>query len=97
MSWIKSIPFDEATGKLKKLYQKVTGPKNNVDNIMKVHSLRPHTMEGHMALYKNVLHHSANTFPKWYLEALGVYVSMLNSCEYCVSHHLAGLKRLIGE
>ena len=61
MSWIKTIPFDAATGHLKTLYARVTGPKNNVDNIMMMHSLRPHTMEGHMAIYKYVLHHRDNT------------------------------------
>ncbi len=95
MSWIYNIPFDEAKGKLKRLYERVSGPNNNVDNIMLVHSLRPNTMEGHMAIYKNVLHHSENTFPKWYLETIGVYVSMLNACEYCVAHHFAGLQRLL--
>ncbi|MFT5761872.1 MAG: hypothetical protein ACI8WA_000995, partial [Polaribacter sp.] len=55
MSWIHVISFEKATGKLKRLYAKVTGPNNNIDNIMKVHSLRPHTMTGHMSLYKNVL------------------------------------------
>ena len=52
-------------------------------------------MVGHMSLYKNVLHHSNNTLPKWYLEILGVYVSLLNDCEYCVEHHYAGLTRLL--
>ena len=64
MSWIKIIPFEEATGKLKQLYKRVTGPNHNVDNIMAVHSLRPHSMEGHMHIYKYVLHHNGNTFPK---------------------------------
>ena len=95
MSWIEIIPFDKASGQLKKLYQRVTGPKNNVDNIMGVHSLRPHSMEGHMALYKNVLHHRNNALPKSYLETVGVYVSHLNNCDYCVKHHFAGLSRLI--
>lgn len=95
MSWIKIIPFDKAEGQLKKLYQRVTGPQNNVDNIMSVHSLRPHSMEGHMALYKNVLHHRNNTLPKSYLETAGVYVSHLNKCDYCVQHHFSGLCRLI--
>lgn len=95
MSWIKIIPFKEAQGKLKKLYQKVTGPNNNVDNIMMVHGLRPHTMTGHMSLYKNVLHNSNNTLPKWYLETIGVFVSFLNNCDYCVDHHYEGLKRLL--
>lgn len=97
MSWIKVISFEEATGRLRKLYTKVTGPNNNVDNIMMVHGLRPHTMTGHMALYKNVLHNSNNTLPKWFLETIGVYVSILNSCDYCVNHHFEGLKRLIDD
>ncbi|WP_170337785.1 carboxymuconolactone decarboxylase family protein [Ruegeria arenilitoris] len=97
MSWIKTIPFDEASGRLKTLYDRVTGPGNNVDNIMMVHSLRPHSMEGHMALYKNVLHHSGNSVPKWFLEVLGVWVSSLNSCGYCVEHHFSGLQRLLGD
>ena len=97
MAWIKTVPFDAATGKLKKLYERVTGPNNNVDNIMMAHSLRPHSMEGHMALYKNVLHHTGNKIPKWFLEVLGVWVSSLNNCEYCVEHHFAGLQRLLGD
>jgi hypothetical protein len=63
MPWIKTIAFEAATGKLKDLYARVTGPGNNVDNIMMMHSLRPHTMEGHMAVYKYVLHHRDNTIP----------------------------------
>ncbi len=97
MSWIKVISFNEATGKLKRLYEKVTGPNNNVDNIMMIHGLRPHTMTGHMSLYKNVLHNSNNTLPKWYLETIGVYVSILNKCDYCINHHFEGLKRLLND
>ncbi|OIQ38748.1 MAG: alkylhydroperoxidase [Bacteroidetes bacterium MedPE-SWsnd-G1] len=97
MTWIKTIPFQEATGRLLKLYKKVTGPDNNVDNILMAHSLRLHTMTGHMALYKNVLHNSNNTLPKWYLETIGVYVSLLNNCPYCIDHHFAGLTRLIND
>lgn len=95
MSWIRTIPFAQATGRLKLLCARIAGPGNNVDNIMMAHSLRPHTMEGHMALYKNTLHHSANTLPKWFLEVLGVWVSHLNGCEYCENHHFAGMKRLL--
>ena len=97
MSWIKTVAYEEASGKLKKLYERIKGPDNNVDNIMLAHSLRPHTMEGHMTLYKYVLHHSANTLAKSYLETIGVYVSMLNHCDYCVGHQYAGLVRLLGD
>lgn len=95
MSWIKTIPFKEATGQLKKLYQRVKGPNENVDNVLSIHSLRPHTLTGHMGLYKSVLHHSGNSLPKWYLEALGVYTSYLNKCDYCFEHHFAGFSKLL--
>ncbi len=95
MSWIKEISYEQADGYLKKLYDRVKGPNNNVDNVLSVHSIRPHTLVGHMGMYKNVLHHSGNSLPKWYLETIGVYVSHLNKCDYCVDHHFAGLKRLL--
>ena len=95
MSWINTISYAESSGELRQLYDKLKGPGDNVDNIMLAHSLRPHSMVGHMALYKNVLHHRGNTIPKWFLEAIGVYTSLLNRCAYCVEHHSAGLARLL--
>ena len=97
MPWIKTVPYEESTGKLRQLYDRVKGPGDNVDNIMMMHSLRPHSMEGHMAIYKYVLHHSGNRVPKWFLEVLGVWVSRLNDCDYCVEHHFAGLRRLLAD
>lgn len=94
MFWINHIPYEEADATLGKIYDRISGPKNQIDNILKVHSLRPHTLTGHMTLYKNVLHHSQNTLPKWYLEVLGVYVSYINKCDYCVAHHFEGLRKL---
>ncbi len=95
MTWINTIGLDKADGKLLNLLNRIKGPDDNVDNIMLAHSLRPHTMEGHMALYKHTLHNSANTLPKWLAEAIGVYVSELNNCHYCIDHHAAGLRRLL--
>jgi len=95
MTWITTIAYEQAVGTLKKLYDRIKGPDDNVDNIMLAHSLRPHTMEGHMALYKYVLHHPHNTLEKSFLETVGVYVSLLNKCTYCIEHHYAGLRRLL--
>ena len=97
MAWIDTISYADAKGRLRQLYDRIKGPDDNVDNIMMAHSLRPHSMEGHMALYKYVLHHSGNELPKWFLETLGVWVSSLNKCAYCVDHHFAGLKRLLAD
>ena len=91
--WIKHIPYEKASGQLLQLYDRIKGPNDNVDNLMLAHSLRPHTMEGHMLLYKNVLHHEGNEIPTWFLEAIGVYVSIINDCSYCREHHFAGMRR----
>lgn len=97
MSWIKSLAYERANARLKKIYDDVKQNDSELDNIVLVHSLRPHTLTGHFSLYKNVLHHSANELPKWYLEAVGVYVSYLNKCFYCVQHHFTGMKKLLGD
>lgn len=97
MTFIRTISPEAAVGRLKILFDRVKGPDGRVDNILAAHSLRPASLEGHMAIYKNVLHHAANTVPKWFLETIGVYVSLLNDCHYCVDHHFEGLKRLLGD
>jgi len=97
MTFIKTISPELADGRLAKSYERVRGPDGRVDNILVAHSLRPASLEGHMALYKNVLHHSANLVPKWFLETIGVLVSLHNQCSYCVEHHFAGLERLLGD
>lgn len=97
MSWIRTISYEEADKKLQKIYDRISGPDGNIDNVLLIHSLRPHTLSGHMGLYKSVLHHQGNQLDRGYLETLGVYVSQLNNCVYCFEHHLAGLKRLVGE
>ncbi len=95
VSWIKTVAFPESAGRLRELYERVAGAGGTVDNVLQIHSLRPHTLEAHMALYKNVLHHRGNKLPRWLLEMVGVYVSLLNGCAYCVAHHFAGLSRLL--
>ncbi len=32
MTWIRTVPYPEATGRLKTLYDRVKGPGDNVDN-----------------------------------------------------------------
>jgi uncharacterized peroxidase-related enzyme len=97
MTFITTIPPDAAEGRLKALYGRVKGPDGRVDNILVAHSLRPASLEAHMAVYKGLLHHAANETPKWFLETVGVYVSLLNGCAYCVDHHFEGLKRLLND
>jgi uncharacterized peroxidase-related enzyme len=52
-------------------------------------------MQAHDNLYKSVLHCSDNTLPKEFLETVAVYTSLLNGCDYAVTHHFTNMKRLI--
>ena len=87
MAFINVISPTQSDGRLAKIYKRIQAPDGQVDNVLQIHSLRPHTLEGHMALYKAVLHHTSNQLDEWYLEAVGVLVSTLNGCRYCALHH----------
>lgn len=96
-AWIDLIDEREAVGKLKEMYDKVRSPHGTVDNVMRAHSLRPHTMEGHFTLYRSVLHNPDNTLPFWFLEIVASYTSILNNCGYSLAHHFSNARRLIDD
>lgn len=94
MTWIKIIEPSEADGRLAKIYERSAGG-GQVDRLLVAHSLRPHTLEGHMALYRAVLHHPHNSLDPAFAEAIAVLVSRVNRCDYCVDHHTAGMGRAL--
>ena len=96
-AWIKMIADDEADETLKPFFDRVRTPHGTVDNVMRAHSLRPHTMDGHVVLYRSVLHNPDNTLPFWFLEVVASYVSILNNCDYSLRHHFTNARRLIGD
>tara|TARA_Y100000385_G_scaffold230093_1_gene241694 strand:+ start:7326 stop:7895 length:570 start_codon:yes stop_codon:yes gene_type:complete len=96
-AWIKMIPESEATGPLVEMYDQARTPHGTVDNVMKVHSLRPHTMQGHVALYRSVLHHPDITLPLWFLEVVASYTSIKNNCAYSLAHHFHNARELIAD
>jgi len=95
ITWIEMLPVENAKGSLKEAYDLAKTPAGTIDNVMRIHSQRPHTMVGHLTLYRSVLHHKDNTLPLWFLEAVGVFTSILNKCEYSITHHCTNLRRLL--
>ncbi len=89
------IQDNEADSALLEILEIARTPHGTVDNVMRVHSLRPHTMKGHLKLYKAVLHDEMNTIPLWLQETLGTYVSFLNGCEYSFANHWNNAEVLI--
>ena len=58
------IPEDEASGRLKELYDKYTEPWGGVDNVLKIHSLNPRSMEAHFNLYIALMRGALRSEPR---------------------------------
>ena len=91
------VTDEEASEKLTKVLNSVKTPHGTVDNVMRVHSLRPSTMKGHYKLYKSVLHDEENFIPTWFQETISSYVSIINNCEYSFANHWKNAKDLIND
>ncbi|MEM8872326.1 MAG: peroxidase-related enzyme [Pseudomonadota bacterium] len=96
-AWIKMISDEEASQELKAVLDLARTPHGTVDNVMRVHSLRPNTMVGHVTLYRACLHDDTNTIPMWFQEVISAYVSTLNNCAYSYANHWKNAAHLIGD
>jgi uncharacterized peroxidase-related enzyme len=96
-AWIKMISDEDADPALLDVLKLARTPHGTVDNVMRVHSLRPNTMKGHVVLYRAALHDDANTLPTWLQETISSYVSILNDCPYSLANHWANARHLIAD
>ncbi|MCG8371720.1 MAG: peroxidase-related enzyme [Proteobacteria bacterium] len=96
MSWIDEIAVDEADGKLAGIYDDLVEKRGKVANILKVHSLNPAAMQGHLDLYMTLMFGKSG-LSRLEREAIAVVVSANNDCDYCVNHHLESLRRYLDD
>lgn len=81
MAWIKMIPENKATGKLKALYDKYAEPSGEVDNILKIHSLNVKSLRTHFDLYAHLMR-GRSDLSRIQREMIAVVVSASNRCHY---------------
>ena len=86
MAWIPYRDGDDAPKGLLDIYRAIT-PKSQhdrldeLDNILRIHSLNPPSLSGHYELYKTLMRgHSALTRAE--REMIAVVVSGINECHY---------------
>jgi len=96
-AWIEMIDDENADAELREVLNLSRTPHGTVDNVMRVHSLRPASMRGHVVLYRAALHDDANTLPQWLQEVIASYVSILNKCDYSLANHWANARHLIND
>ncbi len=81
MAWIEVIEEEKATGALGSMYERMREPWGGVDNILKIHSLNPASLDAHFHIYK-VLMRGKSDLTKAQREMIAVRVSALNHCVY---------------
>ncbi|HSG59340.1 MAG TPA: peroxidase-related enzyme [Woeseiaceae bacterium] len=96
MSWIDEIDAGEADGRLKEIYADLVRKRGKISNILKVHSLNPEALVGHLDLYMTLMFGKSG-LSRLEREAIAVVVSAANECEYCVNHHAEALRHYLDD
>lgn len=97
MTWTDTISCDAATGHLSRLYDRIKGPADNVDNIC---SLIVSDLTRWKVIWPCTNRYCItrdNEVSRWFLETIGLYTRLLNRCEYCIEHHYQGLRRILDD
>jgi alkylhydroperoxidase family enzyme len=82
MAWIKVIPEEGATGRLKELYDAYFDESwGGVDNILKIHSLNVKSLQAHFELYAHLMR-GRSDLSRIQREMIAVVASAANHCHY---------------
>jgi uncharacterized peroxidase-related enzyme len=91
MSRIKVIEYNEATGKLKEIYDQLIASRGKLADVHTIQSLRPKSIVKHMDLYLEIMF-SKSELSRAEREMMAVVVSQANGCQYCQKHHAEALQ-----
>jgi alkylhydroperoxidase family enzyme len=80
-AWIRWVPEAEARGSLREYYRRWQRPDGSVDHILKIHSLNPGSLKGHVDLYAHLMR-GASPLSRAQREMIAVVVSAANHCHY---------------
>ena len=82
-AWIEMLHEDRSDLDpiLRDMYDKMREPDGHVDNILKIHSLHPASLQVHYDFYKLVMH-GPSPLSRAQREMIAVVVSTVNQCHY---------------
>ncbi len=81
MPWIKTVPYEDATGLLKDEYDDAIKRAGRIFNIVSLQSLRPRAMRASIRLYAELM--QAPSGPtRTQREAIAVVASKAQGCHY---------------
>jgi len=82
MSWIRTVPPEEATGLLRQIYDAAVRRAGRVYNVVRLQSLRPKALDASMQLYLELMHAPGGALTRAQREMIAVVVSATNGCHY---------------
>ncbi len=90
MARINTIRYNEASGKLKEIYDSLLEKRGKLAEVHTIQSLRPDSITQHMDLYMGIMF-SRSELSRAEREMIAVVVSVANGCFYCRKHHADAL------
>ena len=81
MAWIKTVPPEEASGELKRLYEEAARRAGRIFNIIRAQSLNPGVLAASTRLYTTLMH-GPGSLTRAEREMLATVTSWANGCFY---------------
>ncbi len=91
MSWIKTTSPEKATGKTKKVYEKIMKERGHLANIFMAQGLEPDALEDHVNMYVHLMI-GPGPLTREEREMIAVVVSAANRSAYGAIHHSEALE-----
>ncbi|MGA2529531.1 MAG: peroxidase-related enzyme [Acidimicrobiales bacterium] len=84
--WIRSIPPDQATGRLAEAYQVQLDKIERVTELTQIGSLYPELVATRLRLYE-VVDATPSNVPDWVRRSVALVTSVVNGCLFCTVGH----------
>ena len=81
MSYVRTIPYEEATGELKEVYDNMLESRGFIPNVQAVSSIRPRIMQT-LADHIGAVMRSESGLTPAEREMIATVVSAVNKCQY---------------
>ena len=81
MSFIGYISYEDASDKLKKLYEQMGGESKTPANIVRIAGFNLRAMEAHVGFYRTIMFQKS-PITRHQREMIATVVSVINNCHY---------------
>ncbi len=82
MAWIETVPPEEATGTLKRIYDQAVRRAGKVFNVIRLQSPRPLVLRASVQLYQQIMKSEESGLSRVEREMIATAVSRANGCFY---------------